>query len=114
MTAIDTDNFAAASLNDQIWSGGPAVPPQGLTVTDYARKIHWWVRLFGVVWLASIAFAVAVGLFFGIAIAIQSSDETGSYTPSFSSPGSVSVSGMSYQECMTDPRTTYDQCLSLK
>jgi len=110
-TATDTSNSA---LNDQLWSGGPAAPPQGLTVTDYARKIHWWVRLFGVVWLASIALAVAVGLLIGIAAAIQS-NETGSYTPTFSTPGSsASVSGMSYDECLADRRTTYAQCQTLK
>ncbi len=27
---------------------------------EYARRIHWWVRLFGVVWLVSLAFAMVV------------------------------------------------------
>lgn len=36
-----------------------------LTATeDYTRRIHWWVRLFGVVWLASIALGVVAFLWF--------------------------------------------------
>ena len=108
-SATDTNDRAPASFNDQIWYGAAAAPPPGLTVTDYARKIHWWVRLFGVVWLASIAFAVAVGVFIGIAAAAQSRDAGSSYTPTY-----TPTSSMTYSECMANPNTTFAQCQLLR
>ena len=39
------------------------LPPQpaprtGLVVADYLRRIHWWVRLFGICWLVTVGLAV--------------------------------------------------------
>jgi hypothetical protein len=34
---------------------------------DYTRRIHWWVRLFGVVW----SVGIALGLLGGLTVAIQ-------------------------------------------
>ena len=36
---------------------------------DYARRIHWWVRLFGVLSLASVVLVVLVALYFVTAVA---------------------------------------------
>lgn len=46
------------------WNGGRADPTPAITdplerTADYARRIHWWVRLFGVVWLVGLVFGVA-------------------------------------------------------
>jgi hypothetical protein len=34
-------------------------------VKDYAKRIHWWVRLFGICWILSIL--IAVGFWVGVA-----------------------------------------------
>lgn len=39
---------------------------------DYTRRIHWWVRLFGLCWLASIGLSVLVFLFLVGGMAAQS------------------------------------------
>ena len=109
MTMAAETTQPAPAINPLAWPAAPAT--QGLTVTDYARKIHWWVRLFGVVWLASIGLAVAFGVIVGLAAAVQMSDTT-SYSPSYS-PSSP-VSGMTYSQCLADLSTTYDECQSLR
>jgi hypothetical protein len=40
-------------------------------LTDYARRIHWWVRLFGVVWLISLAIGLCLGVYAAVAISNQ-------------------------------------------
>jgi hypothetical protein len=63
---------------------------------DYARRIHWWVRLFGVLWLSSIILGVVGGLAaFGF-MAGQTSARTTAYG--------------SYSACMADPSTTLTEC----
>lgn len=43
------------------WARPAAPPPDYQAITaDYARRIHWWVRLFGIVW---IVIPVALTLF---------------------------------------------------
>jgi hypothetical protein len=83
--------------SDYIGFGGkPLAPPaNALTVTDYARKIHWWVRLFGVIWLVSMAIAVVVGIAAGTAM---SSNHTTSSVFS------------SRSQCMQASYTTTQEC----
>jgi hypothetical protein len=45
----------------------PAAPKAATTghqVVDYLGRIHWWVRLFGIVWLASVAAAMVFATLF--------------------------------------------------
>jgi hypothetical protein len=30
---------------------------------SYVKKIHWWIRLFGVIWLTGLAFSVLTGAY---------------------------------------------------
>jgi hypothetical protein len=39
---------------------------------DYARRIHWWVRLFGVVWLATIL----IGVIGAVSVAVMAASES--------------------------------------
>jgi hypothetical protein len=47
---------------------------------DYTRRIHWWIRLFGVIWLTTLAVGVLIAAF-SIGIATKNSDTgVGSYS----------------------------------
>jgi hypothetical protein len=99
------------NVNEQIWSGTQSSEATGLTVTDYARKIHWWVRLFGVVWLVSVALAVVLGGIAGVVLS-SAADDAGS---TFSPRSSISTSGSysdfsSRRECMLASWTTASGC----
>jgi hypothetical protein len=75
-----------------------------LTNTEqYAHKIHWWVRLFGIVWLASVVLAVVGGIAFGVMIA----DQRAALSTS-------SSSNSLYTACMSNPNTTYSDCQRLR
>ncbi len=67
----------APSLSSPV--GQERVDQQQLAVAqrseDYLRRIHWWVRLFGVVWLAGILLAVLGFLTVTAVAAYQSSRE---------------------------------------
>jgi hypothetical protein len=66
---------------------------------DYTRRIHWWIRLFGVVWLTTMAMGVILG-----AIAIGAASRS-------TNPGIGSYSSRS--ACMAAAETTLAQCNAL-
>ncbi|HEV3362735.1 MAG TPA: hypothetical protein VG795_01120 [Acidimicrobiia bacterium] len=72
-------------------------------VKDYTRRIHWWVRLFGVAWLVSLVLGIVGTMLFALAVAVQSDDTFGSYS-----------GYSSYSACMSDPNTTFAECQRLK
>jgi hypothetical protein len=80
---------------------GTALTPEAATA-DYARRIHWWVRLFGVVWLTSLALGIVGMLIFAVAASSQDVD-----SPSFSGTSS-------YDACIRNPNTTYAECQLLR
>jgi hypothetical protein len=91
-----------------------------MATNDYVRRIHWWVRLFGVVWLASLAFGLLVVGAMGIGIARDSEDSTpgiSGITPTYRpyvTPTSVPSGGFANRhECMQAFYTTTAQCNEL-
>jgi hypothetical protein len=68
---------------------------------DYTRRIHWWIRLFGVVWLTTMALGVLIG---AVAIGIASkSTNTGTNSGLYSSRSA----------CMAAIETTAAECDAL-
>jgi hypothetical protein len=55
LPAAPTAPTASSSVPENIEHHHLAVAQQS---HDYLRRIHWWVRLFGVVWLAGILLTV--------------------------------------------------------
>lgn len=62
---------------------------------DHTRRIHWWVRLFGICWLASMALAVIGAVLFAVAF-------TGAATTSSSTSGSTSL----FENCLRNGGST--------
>ena len=71
---------------------------------DYTRRIHWWIRLFGVVWLTTIGIGVLVGIALGVSLAINAANNA-------NSGGNGGYANRS--ECMADRFTTTAQCNAL-
>jgi hypothetical protein len=76
---------------------------------DYTRRIHWWVRLFGVVWLTTMALGVLIGAALGILAASTANDV--SKLNDVNNNGSSSYSTRA--ECMNAIETTAAFCESL-
>jgi hypothetical protein len=74
-------------------------------VKDYTRRIHWWVRLFGVASIASLILGIVGTMIFAVALAVGSDDSFGTYS---------GYSGSSYSACISDPNTTYAECQRLR
>lgn len=47
MTNI-TDQLAAVDFTGARLDG---IHAQAAVTADYARRIHWWIRLFGIIWI---------------------------------------------------------------
>lgn len=72
---------------------------------DYTRRIHWWIRLFGVVWLTSVIVGAIVG-----AIALISLAVLGHNAANKLNDVDNSSSYSSRSTCMAAPETTLAQC----
>lgn len=60
------------------------VPADPAEVTaDYARRIHWWVRLVGVLMLVSIAVSVGFGIFVGVRLSHGRANGTSFDVPAY-------------------------------
>lgn len=46
---------------------------------SYAKRIHWWVRLFGVVWAISLICAISFGVYAGVQAAKTGQTQTETY-----------------------------------
>ena len=80
----------------------------GLTMTDYTRKIHWWVRLVGVVWLTSMIIGVVIGAIAIIAVGVEAGKTD------VNMPASVHNEIFSSRaSCMSASWTTAAECNSL-
>lgn len=51
-------------------------PTTGLAVVDYLRRIHWWIRLFGVLFAISMAFSLIGVILFVLSMG-QAAQPTG-------------------------------------
>lgn len=53
----------------------PTTLPPNLQGVDYLRRIHWWVRLFGILWIVvPMVAAIMATVFFVVALAIGGSN----------------------------------------
>lgn len=69
-----------------------------LTNTEsYAKKIHWWIRLFGVLWCIGM---VLTACFVAYTLARTTSETS-------------QVRTSAYQACINNPATTLTQCAEL-
>jgi hypothetical protein len=68
--------------------------------TDYLKRVHWWVRLFGIVWIVIpvLAFLAAVAFALG-ALSLSASDNTTSTPSSSASYDRCLIEGFSATEC---------------
>jgi hypothetical protein len=67
----ESSHLADCRCPNCVWNVGrpePITDPVERTAL-YAEKIHWWVRLFGVVWLTTLAIGVVFGIFVGVHVA---------------------------------------------
>jgi hypothetical protein len=72
---------------------------------DYTRRIHWWIRLFGVVWLTTMVLGVLIGGGLGI-LAARTADKFNDVGNSLDNSSSYS----SRSACLSAPETTTAQC----
>lgn len=61
---------------------------------DYLRRIHWWVRLFGIVWIVIPIVATAMFVAFVMGIIGMAATDSDSYSPT------STTSASSYSSCM--------------
>lgn len=59
---------------------------------EYARRIHWWVRLFGIIWIVIPIIAAIVAFFFIMGVSSSTGLENSSY-------GRCLDNGYSVSEC---------------
>jgi hypothetical protein len=105
-----------AQTIDRGWQGPlPDADTNGIhdmlrDVKDYTRRIHRWVRLFGVIWLASLILGVVGAMIFALAAAVENGESSTGYRYS----GYSGYSSSAYLECLGDPNTTWEKCQPLK
>jgi hypothetical protein len=65
--------------------------------TGHLRAIHWWIRLFGVIWVTGLAIALGLG-----AVALWHTNAVGetSYTTPVLAPAMVTTTTSPYQQCV--------------
>ncbi len=83
---------------DTAWRGLVLTPAE--QTADYTRRIHWWVRLFGIVWIVIpvLAFLGAVAFALG-ALSLSAGDNTMSVPTPAESYAKCLLEGFSTTEC---------------
>lgn len=83
--------------------GTTLILPPAEQTADYARRIHWWVRLFGIVWIVIPVVATIMAVFFAVGIvsmgAVNSKFPTTSTSSSSSSYSSCVAQGYGTTTC---------------
>ena len=67
--------------------------------TDYLRRIHWWVRLFGIVWIVLPVVAFLAAVAFGLGIISMSQVENIDKPTASASFAKCITEGFSTSEC---------------
>lgn len=65
------------------WPTPQPAAPSGLAV-DYLRRIHWWVRLFGIIWIVIPIVTLIIGGFFMIGVASRATTNNPGPSASYS------------------------------
>jgi len=120
-----TDSLAEGILIVQTMTGDTHTSLGGPTATDaavletrdYVRRIHWWVRLVGVIWLATLSLSLLAFGAFWVAMAVHDSGSDSSIlrtTPSFVPSGEVGTIPpgryATRNDCMQAPYTSVEDC----